>query len=79
MIYRDFCYWLRGYIEAQPHLEDEGLTSEQFIEIKKHLDICFNCEPVKVIDKDGYSLNRIYSDCPPEIWKNLQWMPGGSC
>ena len=76
MMYRDFCYWLRGFAE---NCNEDHLEEDQWREIKKHLDICFNCEPIKVIDKDGYSLNRIYSDCPPEIWKNLQWMPGGSC
>lgn len=37
---RDFCYWLRGFMEMNPELE--SINKEQIEMIKKHLDLVFN-------------------------------------
>lgn len=39
---RDFCYWLQGFIELSKG--DIGITPEQVIMIKQHLDLCFKNE-----------------------------------
>lgn len=58
MTFRDFCYWLRGYIELA---NEDHLTDEQFLEIKRHLDLCFNNEVV--YQPFGYPLVE-YKDWP---------------
>lgn len=42
MRHRDFCYWLQGFNEVQK--PENGLTKEQWEEVKTHLALCFNYE-----------------------------------
>ena len=42
MTHRDFAYWLKGWVELNG--ENAWPNYDQWQEIKKHLNICFNCE-----------------------------------
>lgn len=37
---RDFCFWLRGFVELNS--SDDGITAEQWKIIKDHLDLVHN-------------------------------------
>jgi len=37
---RDFCFWLRGFVELNG--SDNGITAEQWKIIKDHLDLVHN-------------------------------------
>ena len=45
---RDFCFWLQGYFEisldTEPGAAPEGLTPEQVMCIRKHLNLVFKHE-----------------------------------
>ena len=63
MRHRDFCYWLQGFAEVQK--PENGLTKEQWEEVKKHLALCFNYEETYPAD--------------PDRWNFVRYMPQGSC
>lgn len=46
MTFRDFGYWLRGYLELE---NPNTINEEQLSEIKRHLDICFNIEKHQIM------------------------------
>lgn len=49
---RDFCYWLRGFIELNGTPTDwQELDCKQWKMIREHLDMVFN---QSVSDEDGY-------------------------
>ena len=54
---QDFCYWLQGYFELSQI--DEGLSTEQVVVIKEHLQLVFKKEtmntaaPVKEVPVKG--------------------------
>lgn len=48
---RDFCYWLKGYLELT---YERQLTLEQLSVIKEHLDLVFNKKTTLMITPDGY-------------------------
>jgi len=48
---RDFCYWLKGYLELT---YDSHLTKEQLSVIKEHLDLVFDKKTTIAITPNEY-------------------------
>lgn len=79
MTHRDFVYWLKGFEE----LHKVSPNDEEWNEVKKHLQTCFNCEPPVqnkqvdfMFDKDGHM--HIQMD-PQLLWRNISNIPPASC
>lgn len=73
MTSREFAYWLQGFFEIQfdsePGASPEGLTPEQTMCIRKHLNLVFKHEidPSYGDEKKQEALNEIHNPVPPHM------------
>ncbi len=88
MTFRDFGYWLRGYLELE---NPNTINEEQLSEIKRHLDICFNVEkyqimqdydiPIPLESYQDLKFDKLQEEISKERGQNLIFMHNlkGSC
>ncbi len=87
MEFKDFCYWLQGYVEISG-ATDDAPSDDEWKVITTHLGKCFNKEIRLITDdiKQSVVLNHIkpfqYNQRgynPEALWKNVGNTPVGSC
>lgn len=66
---RDFCYWLRGYLEIS-ECHSEGLTAKQLKKIDQHLELVFKNETSSDARKAGLASALVGGmSTSPEVMK----------
>ncbi len=69
---RDFCFWLKGYLEiTQSAQAIDCLTSEQVEMIEKHLDLVFihEIDPSMGGPEHQKKLNQVHADGVQSVYK----------
>lgn len=69
MSFRDFCYWLQGYIELVNAHNSGELSDYQLQIIKDHLKLCFEKETPNYETEINYDNWVTYTDPPVDMRK----------
>ena len=66
MTSRDFCFWLKGYIEiGHSQMHQHGLTHDQMDVVQRHLSLVFKHEIVPAMGDEKHQAELNSTHAPP--------------